>query len=155
MRAVNVSELGEFALIDRLAKIVGANSSSELTVGIGDDAAVWRSGERYLLATTDTLVEGVHFRAEWAAWWDIGWKALAVNVSDIVAMGGDPAIALVTLSLPPETPVERIYELYSGLGECARDYGVTVAGGDVVSASQFSVTIALTGCAEVRDGGPC
>src|SRR3990172_8032716 len=109
---VNVSDLGEFGLIERLAKAVGAGRPESLIVGIGDDAAAWRAGDAVMLATTDTLVEGVHFLPLVTPWTDLGWKALAVNVSDIAAMGGLPQYALVTLALPPQTLVEGVDALY-------------------------------------------
>jgi thiamine-monophosphate kinase len=151
---VNVSELGEFPLIDRLTDLVGAAAPRELIVGIGDDAAAWRAGDTVLLATTDTLVEDVHFRPEFAPWADVGWKALAVNVSDIAAMGGEPMFALVTLALPPETDVSIADQVYAGLTECAAEYGVTIVGGDIVRASEVSITVALIGRAQSRDGAP-
>jgi thiamine-monophosphate kinase len=151
---VQISELGEFGLIERLASVVGAGTPANLIVGIGDDAAAWRVGDQVLLATTDTLVEGVHFLPEFSPWADIGWKALAVNVSDIAAMGGEPLFAVVTLALPLEADVSQLEELYGGLAECAREYGVTVAGGDIVRAPQICVTIALIGRAQMREGEP-
>ena len=155
---MDVSEIGEFGLIERLAKAVGASKPEGLIVGIGDDAAAWREGDAIVLATTDTLVEGVHFLPGVTPWADLGWKALAVNVSDIAAMGGEPQYALVTLALPPQTPVGAVDELYRGLLECAREYDVTVAGGDVVRAPQVMVSVALIGRADAgarlmrRDG---
>ena len=151
---MKVSEIGEFPLIERLASVVVAETPANLIVGIGDDAAVWRVGDQVLLATTDTLVEGVHFLPEFAPWPDVGWKALAVNVSDIAAMGGEPLFALVTLALPPETEVTVPDDLYAGLMECATEYGVTIAGGDIVRASEISITIALIGRAQTQDGKP-
>jgi len=151
---VDVSQLGEFGLIERLTRIVGARRSPDLVVGPGDDAAVWRVGSEFLLATTDAMVEGVHFLPEWTRWEDVGWKALSTNVSDIAAMGGTPLFALVTLALPPETPAETMDALYRGLGESAREYGVVIAGGDVVRAPQVSVTVALMGRAPQRDDEP-
>ena len=151
---MNVSELGEFPLIARLAAIAGGEPPADLIAGIGDDAAAWRVGDAVLLATTDTLVEGVHFLREFAPWADVGWKALAVNVSDIAAMGGEPLFALVTLALPPETDVAVPDDLYAGLMECATEYGVTIAGGDIVRASEISITIALIGRAQTQDGEP-
>src|SRR3990172_2152135 len=145
MGRVNVSDIGEFGLIERLAKAVGASKPEGLIVGIGDDAAAWRVDDAVMLATTDTLVEGVHFLPGRTPWADLGWKALAVNVSDIAAMGGLPQYALVTLALPPQTPVQAVDDLYAGLLECAREYGVTVAGGDVVRASQAVISVALLG----------
>jgi thiamine-monophosphate kinase len=158
---VNVSDLGEFGLIDRLAKAVGARrpespstgSGQGLIVGIGEDAAAWRVDDSILLATTDTLVEGVHFPPGLAPWRDLGWKALAVNVSDIAAMGGTPQFALVTLALPPETPVADVDELYVGMRECSQEYGLAVVGGDVVRAPQTVVSVAVLGRAEVDEGG--
>jgi len=151
---VNVSDLGEFGLIERLTGMLPAEGSPDLIIGIGDDAAVWRAGSEYLIATTDTMVEGVHFVVGQAPWADVGWKALAVSVSDIAAMGGTPLFALVTLALPPEMPVDDVEVLYAGLAECAREYGLMVAGGDVVRAPQTSITVALVGKAERRDAQP-
>ena len=152
---MTVSDLGEFGLIDRLAKAVGAQRSPDLILGIGDDAAAWRFGDSVLLATTDTLVEGVHFLPSLTPYRDLGWKALAVNVSDIAAMGGEPLFALVTLTLPPETPVSAVDDLYAGLNECAAEYAVTIGGGDVVRAPQLAITIALLGRASLGpDGAP-
>jgi len=151
---VKVTDIGEFGLIRRLRSYTGLEPPADLVVGIGDDCAVWRAGDQCLLATTDTLVEGVHFIPDVAPWTDIGWKVLAINVSDIAAMGGEPLFALVTLALPGETSVDSIDALYAGLGECATEYGVTVAGGDIVSAPQVAVTVALIGRAQMRDGIP-
>src|SRR2546426_1914856 len=111
---VNVSNLGEFGLIDKLARIAGKDHA-DLVIGIGDDAAVWRAGPQFLLATTDTLVEGVHFTAGADRWADAGWKVLAVNVSDIAAMGGRPLFALVTLAVPLRTQTNALERLYVGL----------------------------------------
>jgi thiamine-monophosphate kinase len=152
---MDVSELGEFGLIDRLTAALGAPSDERLIVGPGDDAAVWRAGDAYVIGTTDTMVAGVHFLPDRVAWRDAGWKALASNVSDIAAMGGVPSFALVTLCVPPETRVGALDELYAGLRECAEAYGVAVAGGDVVSSPVLTITVALAG--EARrgaDGAP-
>ncbi|MBI1886305.1 MAG: thiamine-monophosphate kinase [Chloroflexi bacterium] len=150
---MDVSDLGEFALIERLAAAVSHPPPESLLVGIGDDAAAWRTGEGVVLATTDTLVEGVHFLPESVPWRDLGWKALAVNVSDIAAMGGAPQFALVTLAVPPPFPVEAADELYAGLDECARAYDLTIAGGDVVRSDKAAVTVALLGHAGFDEYG--
>ncbi len=155
---MNVSDLGEFGLIDHLVRQwrMGADRPESLILGIGDDAAAWSAkggADSVVLATTDTLVEGVHFLPERTPWADLGWKALAVNVSDIAAMGGTPQFALVTLALPPETPVEDVDALYAGMGECSREYGVAVVGGDVVRAEQAVISVALLGYAEQDDDG--
>lgn len=150
---MKVTDIGEFGLIKRLSERLGVPSREDLIVGIGDDAAVWRVGGRAVIATTDTMVEGVHFLPG-AAWPDVGWKALAVNVSDIAAMGGRPAFALVTLAIPPDTDVTDLDALYEGLRECAEAFGVTVAGGDIVKAPQVSITVALMGEAVIDSGLP-
>lgn len=149
----NVGDLGEFGLIERLRGQIGAPRDERLIVGIGDDAAVWRSGAGYAIATTDTMVAGVHFLPGAVAWRDVGWKALAVNVSDIAAMGGAPSFALVTLQLPPETPAAAVDELYAGLGECAEVYGVSIAGGDIIASPVFAITVALAGDARADEAG--
>jgi thiamine-monophosphate kinase len=154
---VKVSELGEFGLIDRLAGALATQAASpfadQLELGIGDDAAVWRRNGSAVIATTDTLVAGVHFLTDRTPWPDLGWKALAVNVSDIAAMGGTPEFAVVTLELPTETEVEQIDALYAGLLDAANVFNVTIAGGDVVRAPVFSICLALYGRAEMDASG--
>jgi thiamine-monophosphate kinase len=151
---VRVSELGEFGLIERLRDELGAQERaaailgprSLLLLGIGDDAALWQSPAVAHLATTDTLVADVHFPvAEGVGWSDLGWKALAANVSDIAAMGGTPEYALVTLGLPEDFLVEDVVALYKGMAAVGREYGVVIAGGDLVRAPQVMITVALTG----------
>ena len=96
------------------------------------------------VVTCDALVEGVHFRLDWTTARDLGWKAIAVNVSDIAAMGGRPVAAFVTLALPPGQGVEFVDELYTGMEDAARVYGLTIAGGDTVkslSGLMLSVTV--------------
>jgi thiamine-monophosphate kinase len=150
---VNVSELGEFGLIERLGRTLGVERPESVIVGIGDDAAAWRAGGAVILATTDTLVEAVHFEREWTPLRDLGWKSIAVNVSDIAAMGGGPEFALVTLALPPRTQVEETDALYEGVHACCQEYGVAVVGGDVVRAPQLSVTVAMLGRAQQEEAG--
>ena len=149
---VKLSEYGEFNLINRLVKMIDAPPESVL-VGIGDDAAAWKTGGTITLATTDSLVEGVHFKQEYAPWRDVGWKALAVNVSDIAAMGGVPQYALVTLAVPPESTLRPVELIYTGLMDCAHDYGVALVGGDVVRAPQVTLSVALIGRAGVDEKG--
>jgi len=158
---VRVSKIGEFGLIQLLAREFGLDypslhgaSQPGLQVGLGDDAVVTDRRDGSLIWTTDTMVDGVHFLPDKSAWSDVGWKALATNLSDIAAMGGKPHLALVTLCLPADFQVEDAVALYRGLHECATAFGVTLGGGDVVSAPVFSITIALSGWAEsAPDGG--
>jgi thiamine-monophosphate kinase len=160
---VRVSELGEFGLIKLLAKELGVDyppsrvsiRQAGLILGLGDDALVTERQDAALVWTTDTLVAGVHFLPERTAWTDTGWKALAVNVSDIAAMGASPHLALVTLMLPSDACVDGVLDFYRGLIECAKAFGVTVGGGDIVRAPVFAATVALAGWAsESRLSGP-
>ncbi len=154
---MKVSDLGEFGLIDRLVEALAAqptmDAAGRLAVGIGDDAAVWRADGCALIATTDTMVAGVHFLPERTPWRDLGWKALAVNVSDVAAMGGTPDFALVTLALAADAQVEHVDELYQGLMEAAETFGVVIAGGDIVRSPTTAISVALTGQAQVDANG--
>jgi thiamine-monophosphate kinase len=150
---MKISELGEFELIARIKQELGGQEKakaalgrhSHLLIGIGDDAAAWQSAGGANLATTDTLVAGVHFSAEGVAWADLGWKTLAVNVSDIAAMGGIPEYALVTLALPSDFMVEDVIAFYRGMAALGREYGIVIAGGDLVRAAQAAATVAIWG----------
>jgi thiamine-monophosphate kinase len=136
---VRVGELGEFALIDRLTRRLERQGPGVL-VAIGDDAAVLEGpGEELLLATVDAQVETVHFLREAISPEQLGRRALAVNLSDIAAMGGRPWVALVSLSLPPELEVAWLEELYEGLREEASCWEVTIVGGNVTRAPQHAV----------------
>ncbi|HWC28589.1 MAG TPA: thiamine-phosphate kinase [Dehalococcoidia bacterium] len=155
-----VSEIGEFGLIERLVREFGIHyppapgvAHSDLRVGLGDDAVVTARRDGSLILTTDTLVAGVHFLPDQSPWEATGWKALAVNLSDIAAMGGTPHLALITLCLPPDFEVEDAVALYRGLHQCAETFGVTLGGGDIVRAPVFSVTVALTGWAQLPQLG--
>ncbi len=151
---MKVSEIGEFGLIGRLGAKLKSQQAAGLILGVGDDAAVWRLGEEVLLATTDTLVENVHFTRDLWPWEDLGWKLLTVNLSDIAAMGGEPLFALVTLALPPQTEVRDIDSLYLGLTEAAREYAAPIIGGDIVRASEVALTLTLIGRARTQNGQP-
>lgn len=145
-----MSELGEFGLIERLAKQVAAvtpvpHNQTTLSVTIGDDTAAWTVGDVTELLTTDTVVQGVHFTPETSTWKTVGWKGLASNLSDIASMGGDPTFAVVTLGLPEDTLVEDLDDLYTGLLDAAITYGVSIIGGDIVASPVFFMTIAQTG----------
>jgi len=142
---MKVSELGEFGLIDLLAKIAPQGGPEHrMLVGIGDDAAAWRGDDATVLATADAMVEGVHF-ATGTPWWELGWKALAVNLSDIAAMGGVPGHALVNLSLPGTTEVEDVAQLYRGMAELATQHKVAIVGGNVTSAPVVMIAITVIG----------
>ncbi|HEY7269055.1 MAG TPA: thiamine-phosphate kinase [Dehalococcoidia bacterium] len=155
-----MSDLGEFELIRLLTREIGASDAGAharpgILVDVGDDAFVTVSADGATVWTTDTLVAGVHFLEDVTPWRNTGWKAIAVNVSDVAAMGAKPQNALVTLSLPPEQCVEDVVELYRGMRQCSDAFGVTIGGGDIVRSPVFSVTVALSGSARLSpDGEP-
>ncbi len=142
---MKVWELGEFGLIDLIAELVGKSSRDEFIMGIGDDASVWRADSAVQIGTTDVLIQDVHFTLDIASWRDLGWKALAINISDIAAMGGKPGYALVSLGLPPETELDSVVELYRGLMEIAATYDVEVCGGNVSRAPVVIINLSLIG----------
>jgi len=142
---MKVSELGEFGLIELLAQIISQGKQDwPVVIGIGDDAAAWHSDDSTLLATTDTLVQGVHFTSR-STWRDLGWKAIAINLSDIAAMGGIPQYALVSLSLSGDTEVDDVTQLYQRLAEASNQFNMVVVGGNVSSAPLLVITITIIG----------
>jgi len=155
---MRVSDIGEFGLIDLLAGMVSqardkeAPSWQNLIIGIGDDAAVWRGNAGTQLATVDSFVQDVHFTLDIFPWEEIGWKALAVNLSDIAAMGGTPGYALVALAMPGETDVENIVQLYRGLIELAKQSGVAIIGGNISRAPAVVIDVTVLGEAGGKSG---
>lgn len=147
-----VRDIGEFGLIERLTAVLPseARASDSVRIGIGDDAAVWRpSGDEDVVVTTDSLVEGIHFRRDWTDWTSLGHKILAVNVSDLAAMGAVPRVAVVTLGLRGDEMVRDLEALYQGLGALALRQGMVVAGGDIVKSPQ-GLVFHLTALGETR-----
>ncbi len=144
-----LQDIGEFGLIRRIAKAEKI-SDKDVVVGIGDDTAVLKYKKNlYLLLTTDMLIEGVHFNKK-ATPFQIGWKALAVNISDIAAMGGIPKYGLVSLGLKKNTSLKFVDELYRGIKTIARKFDVKILGGDTVSSSKLVINISLTGEVEKK-----
>ena len=143
---MKVAHLGERGLIRRIRELVGSGAPG-VRVGIGDDAAVLLlAGNAQLLATTDLLLEDIHFRRRYAEPGDIGWKALARNLSDIAAMGGTPRFALVSLACPAETTTEAIDAFYKGIQAAAAPHGVVIVGGDTcASPGGLLVSVTLLG----------
>lgn len=146
---MKIKEIGEFGLIGKMALKLPPLSGNVIK-GIGDDTAVLHHMPgQDLLMTTDMIIEDIHFSLKYGTYRSAGWKALAVNVSDIAAMGGTPAYAVVSLAVPPAAVVKDIEDLYTGIGECAREYGVDVVGGDTVkSKGGLAVNITLLGAVE-------
>ncbi len=141
-----MSQTGEFELIELLKQIANeAAANPDLILGIGDDAAAWRYGESVQLVTADMLVEGIHFNLDAISWHDLGWKALAVNISDIAAMGGTPTYALISLGLPSNTKVEQVIEMYRGMAEIAHKFGMSIIGGDTTESPVLTIGPAVIG----------
>ena len=144
-----LEQLGEFGLIDyvkRHVKISGA-----VKVGIGDDAAVldYLPGKKQLL-TTDMLVEGRHFTRKIKPG-AIGYKALAVSISDIASMGGEPQYALISLGVPSRVTVNWIQKFFGGLNALAREYHIQIIGGDTVKSEKIVVNVTLTGVVKTKE----
>lgn len=148
MQKMKIHDIGgEFALIKRLAR-QSPLTHPDLLVGIGDDAAVIRgtfANGDYLLVTTDMLVEGHHFRRDWATPAQIGIKSVACNVSDIAAMGGSPTFMFVALTLDPAIEVAWVETLYQGMADACGRYGVVLAGGDTTHGEHVTISITLLG----------
>ncbi len=155
---MKVSELGEFGLINLLADMIlqvqdtGAVPYKKLLIGIGDDAAAWKGEPATQLVTTDSLFQDVHFRLETTPWYELGWKSLAVNLSDIAAMGAVPEYAVISLAVPPDTEVEGVKALYQGMLDLAQKFGVAIIGGDTCRAPLVSITVTVLGKAKDKDG---
>ncbi len=149
-----VRDTGEFELIDLIRESLPdqVRIPEGVREGIGDDAAVWTPPDGSdLVITTDALVECVHFRLDWTDWRSLGHKMLAVNLSDMAAMGARPAIATVALGLTGEETVDDVTRLYDGAGSLAAAHGTGLVGGDVVR-SPTGVMISVTVIGAVRRG---
>ena len=140
---MQIKKLGEFGLIEKIARISAA-SDPQVVQAIGDDAAVVSlDSTACLLITTDILKEGIHFKKEFSSPFVLGKKCLSVNLSDIAAMGGAPQYYFVSIAIPPDTQYGFIRGLYRGMHAQARRFGVQLLGGDT-AASQDSLVISIT-----------
>ena len=146
---MEISELGEFGLIERLAKDITTKNETTV-VGIGDDCAVIAptAGLRTIV-TTDLLMEGVHFDLTYVPLRHLGYKAVMVNLSDIFAMNGKPRQLTVSLAISSKFQVEDIEELYAGMRMACEKWGVDIVGGDT-TASLTGLAISITAVGEVR-----
>ena len=152
---MRLRDLGEFGLLESLGLLRPARPGPGW-VGPGDDTAVLPLEGRNLLLTADALVEDVHFRIPSVPPRDLGYKAVAVNASDVAAMGGEPWALTVTLTAPGSLEAAWVRELYAGLGEACAELGCLVAGGDTTSGAQVVLSVALVGtCGRpvLRSGG--
>lgn len=140
--STEISQLGEFGLIDRLTQGLETNNDSTRR-GVGDDAAVMSYRDTDVLVSTDMLIEGVHFDLTYVPLKHLGYKAAVVNFSDIYAMNGTPRQLVVSLGISSRFTVEHIEELYAGLRLACQIYGVDLVGGDTTG-SRSGLVISAT-----------
>jgi thiamine-monophosphate kinase len=140
--------MNEDELVTAIAALTDG-AASRVLLGIGDDAAVWQpSRSQRSVVSTDALIEGVHFSRDWMSPDQIGWRAMAANLSDLAAMAARPRLGTVALGVSPQWSSQTLLECYGGMARCARAYGLTIAGGDLVRAPVLTIAITVVG--EVR-----
>ena len=145
----NAGTYGEDELVLAIRRIIG-DEAPEVMVGAGDDAALVRVGGRPVLLTVDLLVDGVHFDSSRVAPRDLGYKAVAVNVSDVAAMGGSPRFGLIGLALSEDADVPWVVELYGGMREAATEQAMSLVGGDTTRSDRTTISVTVVG--EVAEG---
>lgn len=149
-KAIEISQLGEFGLIDYLTRDFPLKNDSTV-MGVGDDAAIMFYGDKEVLCTTDLLLEGIHFDLRYVPLRHLGYKAAVVNFSDIYAMNGTPRQITVSLGISSRFTTEHIAELYEGIRLACEVYGVDLVGGDT-SASVTGLIISITCLGDVEKG---
>jgi thiamine-monophosphate kinase len=146
-----LSSLGEFGLIDYLTKGINLKHKSSV-YGVGDDAAVLDAGKKKVLVSTDLLTEGVHFDLTFMPLKHLGYKAVIVNLSDIIAMNATPSQITVSIGMSNRFSVEAIAELYSGIKLACKNYNVDLVGGDTSStAAGLVISITVIGFADEKE----
>ncbi len=147
---MKIRDIGELGLIDRISKKIHCDRS--VIKGIGDDTAVIKwTAKKYCLFTCDMLVEDVHFKRAQATPFQIGWKALARNISDIAAMGGMPKYALVSIGLGPDLPISFADGIFDGINALAKKFKVNIVGGDTSRSKKIVIDISLIGEVEKKN----
>lgn len=147
-KRTEISDIGEFGLIEHLQEKISIKHHSTLK-GIGDDAAVLEAGDHVKVVTTDLLLEGVHFDLSYAPLTHVGFKAVAVNVSDVAAMNAIPKQITVSIALSNRFSVEAVDAIYAGINAAAAHYNVDVVGGDT-TASRSGLVISITAIGEAK-----
>lgn len=138
-----VGEAGEFQVIDAIT--TNLEQPDTTVVGPGDDAAVVLTSDGRVLASVDVLVDGVHFRTDWASGGQIGRRAALAAMADIAAMGARPTALLVGLSAPETTPVQLISEIAAGLATAAAEHHAGLVGGDLTRGGQLTISVTVLG----------
>ena len=144
MPVKGLQDIGEFGLIAKIRNWMDT-SRADVVQGIGDDVAVIEIGGKTLLITTDILIEGIHFERSWTDPFRLGEKTLAVNLSDIAAMGGIPKYFLISLGLPKTLPFSFVSLFYRGLKKMANRFQVDLVGGDTSLSQKIIINICLIG----------
>ncbi len=138
--------LGEFSLVDRIVARLGAAVASDILVPPGDDAAAWHVHEGCAaIATIDMLTEGNHWRTDTMTFVDVGWRAVAANVSDLASMGATPDYLLIGLALGPQVTIEEVDDLAEGMSLACLAHHVRIAGGDIIRSMATTISIAAYG----------
>jgi len=145
---MKLSRLGEFGLIEKVRRATPKGRG--VLLGIGDDAAWVANPSRSSLVTSDLLIEGIHFDLKWTSLFDLGYKTLAVNLSDIAAMGGIPAYLILSLGIPPAFDSGDIEDFYRGIRSLAAMHGVALVGGDTNAAKLLIISVCVLGHAPHR-----
>ncbi len=148
---MNIRELGERKLVSTIHRLQAMPAMGY--IGIGDDAAFLPASDKGWLATSDMLVEGTHFRWQWMDPEQLGEKAVAVNVSDIAAMGGVPKVCLTSLAVHGDVQVDRVESIYRGIARALDRYGAVLVGGDTVG-SEGGLVLDVTMLGEPAPAGP-
>jgi len=143
-----ISALGEFGLIEHLTKNIKVSNKSTIK-GIGDDAAILNYSDKQIVVTSDLLAEGIHFDLMYSPLKHLGYKAVVVNISDILAMNAKPKQLIISIAVSAKTSVEALDELYLGINEACNKYGVDIVGGDTTS-SKSGLIISITAIGEVE-----
>lgn len=149
-KRTELSELGEFGLIDHLTKDLRTRHRETLK-GVGDDAAILNYGNKLVVATSDLLMEGIHFDLMYTPLKHLGYKAVTVNLSDVYAMNGHPRQIIISIALSAKFSLEQVEELYRGIRLACDRYNVDIAGGDTTS-SMTGLAINITALGEVAEG---
>ncbi|MQG20976.1 MAG: thiamine-phosphate kinase [SAR202 cluster bacterium] len=153
---MKLSDWGEIELINVIKQILidsGAQGAlPDVITGIGDDASILHQPPGDILITTDQAIENVHFLIDRIPAFNLGWRTMAINISDIAAMAGTPKYAVIALSCPPETPIDWIADLYRGIGAICHEAGVAIVGGDVSKSTQHTIAVTMIG-ESIESGG--
>lgn len=149
MEKESIESLGEFGLIDRIKNTAVLYDSNNTKLGIGDDAAVIDNGKTFTLVSTDMLLEGVHFDLTYTPLKHLGYKAVAVNVSDIAAMNGTPKQITVSIAISNRFDLAAVDEFYEGVNLACEAYHIDLVGGDT-SSSRAGLVISVTAIGEVE-----